>query len=129
MVSFSNFGSHGHPSAAKVAEAVAIVRERDPELEIEGEMQADFALDKAKLDALYPFHRLSDDANVLVFPVAVGGQRCLQGAQDDRRRHRGRAGLARHRQAGHGAAARGLGRDHRQHDGLHTVKLAQQTRR
>ncbi|RMH37899.1 MAG: NADP-dependent malic enzyme [Deltaproteobacteria bacterium] len=68
LVSFSNFGSHPHPRAQKVRDALAAIRERRPELEVEGEMQADFAVDKAMLDELYPFHELSGDANVLIFP-------------------------------------------------------------
>ena len=68
MVSLSNFGSHPHPQAQKVRDALAMIRDHRPGLEIEGEMQADFALDKELLDEIYPFHRLSGDANVLIFP-------------------------------------------------------------
>ncbi len=68
MVSFSNFGSVRHPEAAKVAEAVRRVRELEPELEIDGEMQADTAVDPRKLKEVYPFSNLSGTANVLVFP-------------------------------------------------------------
>ena len=67
MVSFSNFGSVRHPEAAKVAEAVQRVRERAPELEIDGEMQADTAVDPKKLQEVYPFSNLTGAANVLVF--------------------------------------------------------------
>ena len=52
MVSFSNFGSADHPEAARVAEAVRLVRAEDPELEIDGEMQADTAVDAVKLREL-----------------------------------------------------------------------------
>jgi malate dehydrogenase (oxaloacetate-decarboxylating)(NADP+) len=68
MVSFSNFGSSRHPDAARVARAVEIVRERAPELEIDGEMQADVAVDPDRLAAIYPFSHLQGSANVLVFP-------------------------------------------------------------
>jgi len=44
MLSFSNFGSVNHPQAKKVMRAVEIVKERAPELVIEGEMQADTAV-------------------------------------------------------------------------------------
>jgi malate dehydrogenase (oxaloacetate-decarboxylating)(NADP+) len=71
MISFSNFGTHPHADARKVREALAMVREHRPDLEIEGEMQADFALDKQQLDEIYPFHRLSAAANVLIFPSLV----------------------------------------------------------
>ncbi|MEJ2538889.1 MAG: phosphate acyltransferase, partial [Gemmatimonadota bacterium] len=67
MVSFSNFGASRHPHAAKVAEAVRLVREREPELEIDGEMQADTAVDPEKLRQSYPFSQLKGAANVLVF--------------------------------------------------------------
>ncbi|MDT8340842.1 MAG: NADP-dependent malic enzyme [Longimicrobiales bacterium] len=67
MVSFSNFGSSRHPEAAKVAEAVRLVRERAPELEVDGEMQADTAVDPDKLREVYPFSSLSGPSNVLIF--------------------------------------------------------------
>ena len=67
MVSFSNFGGSRHPEAAKVAQAVRLVKERDPELEIDGEMQADTAVDPEKLRDIYPFSELTRSANVLVF--------------------------------------------------------------
>jgi malate dehydrogenase (oxaloacetate-decarboxylating)(NADP+) len=67
MVSFSNFGSSRHPESDKVAEAVRLVRARDPELEVDGEMQADTAVDSRKLSAVYPFSHLHGDANTLIF--------------------------------------------------------------
>jgi malate dehydrogenase (oxaloacetate-decarboxylating)(NADP+) len=67
MVGFSNFGSARHPVSARVAEAVRIVREARPELEIDGEMQADTAIDPVKLQQVYPFSNLKGSANVLVF--------------------------------------------------------------
>jgi malate dehydrogenase (oxaloacetate-decarboxylating)(NADP+) len=73
LVSFSNFGSVKHADVGKVQEALARVRAARPELEIDGEMQADYALDKTKLDEHYPFTRLSDAANVLVFPSLAAG--------------------------------------------------------
>ena len=68
MLSFSNFGSAPHPASAKVAEAVARIKERSPELEVDGEMQADGAVNHRHLKELYPFAQLTGDANVLVFP-------------------------------------------------------------
>jgi malate dehydrogenase (oxaloacetate-decarboxylating)(NADP+) len=50
-----------------MAEAVVRVREADPELEIDGEMQADTAVDARLLQEIYPFSHLSGPANVLVF--------------------------------------------------------------
>ena len=73
MISFSNFGSHSHPDVEKVRRALDMVRAARPNLEIDGEMQADVAVDKEKLDELYPFTRLTDEANVLIFPSLVAG--------------------------------------------------------
>ena len=67
MVTFSNFGSVSHDEASTAAEAVKRVREMDPGLEIEGEMQADTAVDFIKLKSTYPFSRLTGPANILVF--------------------------------------------------------------
>jgi malate dehydrogenase (oxaloacetate-decarboxylating)(NADP+) len=67
MVSFSNFGSASHEESTKMAEAVRMVQEADPELEIDGEMQADTAVDAIKLKQIYPFSHLQGPANVLVF--------------------------------------------------------------
>jgi len=67
MVSFSNFGSTKHEESERVAQAVAIVRSLDPDLEIDGEMQADTAVDAIKLRQIYPFTNLKGPANVLVF--------------------------------------------------------------
>ncbi len=67
MVSFSNFGSVSHEEARKMADAVDIVTQADPDLEIDGEMQADTAVDPMKLKGIYPFSRLTQPANVLVF--------------------------------------------------------------
>jgi malate dehydrogenase (oxaloacetate-decarboxylating)(NADP+) len=69
MISFSNFGSAPHPQSRKVAEAVDIVRQLRPDLEIDGELQADIAVDGDKLREQFPFSRLKEAANVLVFPT------------------------------------------------------------
>jgi malate dehydrogenase (oxaloacetate-decarboxylating)(NADP+) len=68
MLSFSNFGSTRHAESAKVAEAVRLVQERHPTLEVDGEMQADTAVVESILRSRYPFSRLRKAANVLVFP-------------------------------------------------------------
>jgi len=67
MVTFSNFGSVAHDEAKRTAAAVDMVRQIDPDLEIDGEMQADTAVDALKLKTIYPFSNLSGPANVLVF--------------------------------------------------------------
>jgi malate dehydrogenase (oxaloacetate-decarboxylating)(NADP+) len=68
MISFSNFGSTRHPVTDKVREAVRIVKQRRPGLEIDGEMQADTAVMPEFLKANYPWAGLTAPANVLVFP-------------------------------------------------------------
>ena len=73
MLSFSNFGSVRHPEAEKVAKAVAILRKRDPALIVDGEMQADTAMDETILHAAYPFSALKERANVLIFPNLSAG--------------------------------------------------------
>ena len=67
MVTFSNFGSALHDEARRAARAVELVQTMDPELEIDGEMQADTAVDAIKLRQVYPFTHLKGPANVLVF--------------------------------------------------------------
>ena len=68
MLSFSNFGSNDHPSAVKVRRAVARVHELDPDLIIDGEMQADTAVLDSILEETYPWSTLDGPANVLIFP-------------------------------------------------------------
>lgn len=73
MLSFSNFGSVRHPEAEKVARAVQLLRERDPSLIVDGEMQADTAVSPAILRRDYPFSALKEKANVLIFPNLSAG--------------------------------------------------------
>lgn len=68
MLSFSNFGSVKHPAAAKVQQAVKLLHEREPELQVDGEMQADTAVVERILTRVYPFAKLRGPANVLIFP-------------------------------------------------------------
>jgi malate dehydrogenase (oxaloacetate-decarboxylating)(NADP+) len=68
MLSFSNFGSVKHPAAAKVQQAVALLHEREPELQVDGEMQADTAVVERILTRVYPFAKLRGPANILIFP-------------------------------------------------------------
>jgi len=72
MLSFSNFGDAPHPASKKVAEATAAVQRLRPNLMIDGEMQANVALDE-EARAVYPFSRLKGSANVLVFPNLDAG--------------------------------------------------------
>ena len=73
MLSFSNFGSVRHPEAEKVARAVKLLRQRDPTLMVDGEMQADTALNPDLLHHDYPFSTLGGQANVLIFPNLSAG--------------------------------------------------------
>lgn len=73
MLSFSNFGSVRHPEAEKVAEAVSMLRLRDPSLVVDGEMQADTAFSADILTTRFPFAALKDAANVLIFPNLSAG--------------------------------------------------------
>jgi malate dehydrogenase (oxaloacetate-decarboxylating)(NADP+) len=73
MLSFSNFGSTRHPRADLVRQAVEIVRQREPQLIIDGEMQANTALSEEILNGTYPFNRLQGEANVLIFPNLEAG--------------------------------------------------------
>jgi malate dehydrogenase (oxaloacetate-decarboxylating)(NADP+) len=68
MLSFSNFGSAKHPFVDKVRRATEIVRQRRPDLMVDGEMQADTAVSPELLDEVFPFSTLKGGANVLIFP-------------------------------------------------------------
>ena len=68
LLSHSNFGSSNHPSAVKMREALALVRQRASWLEIDGEMHGDTALDGAYRAELMPRSTLSGEANLLVLP-------------------------------------------------------------
>jgi malate dehydrogenase (oxaloacetate-decarboxylating)(NADP+) len=67
MLSFSNFGSTPHPQSAKMQEATAIVKRARPDLQIDGEMQADVAVVSDLMQRHYPFSQVHEP-NILVFP-------------------------------------------------------------
>jgi malate dehydrogenase (oxaloacetate-decarboxylating)(NADP+) len=67
FLSFSNFGSTPHPLSDKVRRAVALTKSRRPDLQVDGEMQADTAVVADIVEDRYPFSAVKD-ANVLVFP-------------------------------------------------------------
>ena len=73
FLSFSNFGSTQHPSAEKMKKAVEIVRQREPSLMVDGEMQADTAVVPEIIQETYPFSLLQGGANVLIFPSLEAG--------------------------------------------------------
>lgn len=69
MLSFSNFGSSESESALKIREAVAYIHRHFPQVVIDGELQADFALNKEMLAKEFPFSKLNGkNVNVLIFP-------------------------------------------------------------
>jgi malate dehydrogenase (oxaloacetate-decarboxylating)(NADP+) len=68
LLSHSNFGSHKTHQSRKMADALQLVHERAPELEAEGEMQADMALSETLRQRLFPNSRLQGAANLLIMP-------------------------------------------------------------
>ena len=68
LVSHSDFGSHDSGSARKMREAARILAERAPDLEVDGEMQADTALSDIIRERVLPHSRLKSEANVLIMP-------------------------------------------------------------
>ena len=74
LLSFSNFGSHRGVLPTKMRKALDLIRERMPDLIIDGEMQANFAVDNALLKEMFPFSELVDNApNVFIFPGLASG--------------------------------------------------------
>jgi malate dehydrogenase (oxaloacetate-decarboxylating)(NADP+) len=74
MLSYSNFGSSNSPEAKLVATAREIVKQKEPSLVIDGEMQANVAFNKEILKDNYPFSELvGKDVNVLIFPNLASG--------------------------------------------------------
>ena len=68
LLSHSSFGSHADPSAIKMKRATDLIVEANPELEIEGEMPADMALNPEYRKKVFPNSRLRGPANLLVMP-------------------------------------------------------------
>ncbi|MEI2421423.1 phosphate acyltransferase, partial [Arthrospira platensis SPKY2] len=69
MISFSNFGSSTHSSAVKVRDAVSYLHKYHPDLLVDGEIQADFALNPEMLKSKFPFSKLAGKkVNTLIFP-------------------------------------------------------------
>ncbi len=74
MLSYSNFGSSSSPEARLVAQAREIVKQKDPSLIVDGEVQANVAFNKETLRDNYPFSELvNKDVNVLIFPNLAAG--------------------------------------------------------
>jgi malate dehydrogenase (oxaloacetate-decarboxylating)(NADP+) len=73
MLSFSNFGDNDRPESQKVREAVRILNEEHPELNVDGEMHADVAVLPGECEKSVPDCKVSGQANVLVFPDLQSG--------------------------------------------------------
>jgi len=74
MLSYSNFGSSNSPEAKLVAQAREIVKQKDPTLIVDGEVQANVAFNKEVIKDNYPFSELvNNDVNVLIFPNLASG--------------------------------------------------------
>ena len=69
MLSFSNFGSSNSESSKKIQDAVSYIHRHFPQVVIDGELQADFALNPEMLAKEFPFSKLNGKkVNVLIFP-------------------------------------------------------------
>ncbi|MCA0446639.1 MAG: NADP-dependent malic enzyme [Bacteroidetes bacterium] len=68
MLSFTNFGAVSSPESRKVQKAATIVKKLRPDINIEGELQAEYALDFELAKSIFPFSELKGNANVLIFP-------------------------------------------------------------
>jgi malate dehydrogenase (oxaloacetate-decarboxylating)(NADP+) len=68
LLSHSNFGTYNNPSALKMRETLAVLRDRAPWMEVDGEMHGDSALDASVRSATIPDSALKGEANLLVFP-------------------------------------------------------------
>ena len=74
LLSYSNFGSSPGEDPKKMAKAISIIHKAEPELIVDGEMQANFALNKELLNEKFPFSLLSQkEANTLIFPNLSSG--------------------------------------------------------
>ncbi|MCL4763623.1 MAG: NADP-dependent malic enzyme, partial [Burkholderiales bacterium] len=69
LLSHSSFGTSDHPSARKMRYALALLNAMAPDLEAEGEMHGDAALDEAVRKAAFPNARLKGAANLLIMPT------------------------------------------------------------
>ena len=69
LLSHSSFGASDSPTARKMRQALALVRDQAPELEVDGEMHADAALSEALRNRVVPDSRLTGAANLLIMPT------------------------------------------------------------
>jgi malate dehydrogenase (oxaloacetate-decarboxylating)(NADP+) len=78
MISYSNFGSNKEESPAKMAKATELVQRRRPDLDVDGEMQFNTAINYALMRDLYPFCKLRGPANVFIFPNLDAANSCYK---------------------------------------------------
>jgi malate dehydrogenase (oxaloacetate-decarboxylating)(NADP+) len=69
LLSHSNFGSSRNASAQKMSKAREILEQRAPQLEVDGEMHGDAALDEGIRMRIFPNSRLKGEANLLIMPT------------------------------------------------------------
>ncbi len=118
MISFSNFGSTVHPSTNKVRDAVKIVRQRRPDLECDGEMQADTAVLPEFLKENYPWTELKGPGERPRLPRAPERERGVQARLAAREGGGDRADPHGDGQARPRPSARRRGLRHREHGGV-----------
>jgi len=69
LLSYSNFGTSGHQLSTKVTKAVKMLHDNHPEIDVDGEIQADFALNQEMMKDRFPFSKLAGKkVNALIFP-------------------------------------------------------------
>ena len=74
LLSYSNFGSSEDADAIKMREATKLLHENHPDLVVDGEIQANFALNKELRDEIFPFSELArKNTNTLIFPNLSSG--------------------------------------------------------
>jgi malate dehydrogenase (oxaloacetate-decarboxylating)(NADP+) len=73
FLSFSNFGDVSHPRSAKIQEAVRLMRASKPDFQVDGEMQANVALNVDLRERTYPFCEIQGQPTVLIFPDLESG--------------------------------------------------------
>jgi malate dehydrogenase (oxaloacetate-decarboxylating)(NADP+) len=77
LLSHSNFGSEDSATGRKMRKVLELLRQRAPDLEVEGEMHADAALDATIRERLFPNSRLTGQANMFVFPNLDAANICF----------------------------------------------------
>ena len=83
MLSFANFGSSEYQESNNVGEAVKILHREHPEIVVDGELQANFALNKELMKEKFPFSKLvNKKVNVLIFPNLSAGNIAYKLAQE-----------------------------------------------